>query len=116
MSQGMGIPRIPGARVNSPQGNQFKIQLDVMALPNAKCIKCGNAEFTLRANVKMISPMQSPDGQWAHGVAQWWACLQCGYKFDPSEWVNKRFEDSKKEEATNADKTIVLPDAGSADK
>lgn len=101
MGGGMGVPRIPGLGINKPGGNQFQVKLDIMALPNAKCVKCDCEFFIARSNIKMISPMQSPDGQWAHGVAQWWSCQNCGYKFDPKEWVDKRDADIKKDAAAD---------------
>jgi len=89
--QGFGGPMIPGGGFNKPQGNQFKINIDIMSLPNAKCIKCDNERFSLVCNMKMISPMQSPTGDWAHGVAQWWECSnpECKHKFDSKEWIDK---------------------------
>lgn len=110
---GFGGPRIPGMGMNRPQGNQFQMNLNVLSLPNATCVKCGCEFFESRANIKMISPMQSPDGQWAHGVAQWWACANCYYKFDPKEWVEKHL---KEEENKKNEPIIALPDAGAADK
>jgi hypothetical protein len=107
---GMGFPRVPGGgKINTPQSNQFAMKLNVMALPNGKCVKCGCEDFISRANIKMISPLQSPDGQWAHGIASWWACLECGHKFDPKEWIEKNDKEKKEEPV------IVLPDAKSAD-
>lgn len=83
-NKGMGMPMIPGMG-----GQPQQIRLDLATMPNGYCIKCNNKEFIATANIKMISPLQSPTGQWAHGVAQWWACTKCGYKFDPNEWIAK---------------------------
>jgi hypothetical protein len=103
-NQGMGMPRIPG------MGPQQKIQLDLATMPDGRCIKCDNKEFIATANIKMISPLQSPNGQWAHGVAQWWACTQCGYKFDPNEWVAKmKKEEEAAENAKDAGSAIIAP-------
>jgi len=87
-NRGMGMPAIPG------MGGPQQIRLDLATMPDGCCVKCDNKEFISTANIKMISPLQSPTGQWAHGVAQWWACTRCGYKFDPNEWIEK----TKKEE------------------
>jgi hypothetical protein len=87
------------------------MMLNVMALPNAKCIKCDHEEYEARCNIKMISPVQSPDGKWAHGVAQWWACKNCGHKFDPNEWVKK----NDKDEVPASQTTIIVPPAGRAE-
>lgn len=93
-SRGMGMPQIPGMGIPQQQ-----IRLDLAKMPDGHCVKCDNKEFIATANIKMISPLQSPNGQWAHGIAQWWACTNCGYKFDPNEWVAKNQEgEGKKEE------------------
>ena len=110
MTGGFGGPRIPhgmGGGVNTPDGNAFRFHANVMALPNAKCVKCGCESFEIRANMKMVSPMMSPNGQWGHGVAQWWQCTDCKHIFVMEEWV-------KKHEA-EAESPIVVPPAGRAD-
>jgi len=116
-------PRMPmhgmGGGVNKPTGNQFNMNLNIMALPNAKCLNCDHEEFTTKANIKMISPMQSPNGQWAHAAAQQWICRKCDKPFIPEEWINNKLKEEK--EKGNAEKkadggVIILPDSGGADK
>jgi hypothetical protein len=112
MSKGMGMPQIPGMgnMRGAPQG-QMRINIDVMSLPNAKCVKCGNDKFISVANIKMISPIESPSGDWAHGVAQWWECSLCNYKFNPNEWVENRLKEKPKDETVNRENgAIVLTD------
>lgn len=111
---GFSGPRIPGMGMNSPHGNQFKMNIDIMSLDNVKCIECENELFILNAYIKMINPLQSPDGKWAHAVAQWWACSHCGRKFDPTEWVEKQKEENK-EVMKNAQAPILVG-SGIADK
>jgi hypothetical protein len=99
-------PRIPSGP-NKPDGNQFRMAMNIMNLPNVKCIKCDHEEFALHSHLKMISPMQSPSGQWTNAATQWWKCCNCGYMFNPDEWVKKH--ESEK------NSPIVIPPAGRAD-
>lgn len=112
MAGGMGMPRIPGGPGGIPMGGPAEPSMaSILAMDNAKCVDCGNDKFIAMANIKMISPMMSPNGQWAHGVGQWWECIKCGKKFDPTEWVNNKH---KMENAKDATPILVGP--GAADK
>jgi hypothetical protein len=102
-NRGMGMPSIPGMG----GGQQQAIRIDLATMPDGRCVKCDNNTFVATANIKMISPLQSPTGQWAHGVAQWWACIQCGYKFDPMEWIAKTKKEEEEKETTKNAKDAV---------
>jgi hypothetical protein len=89
---------------NFLDGNQksMNIKLDINALPDVACIKCGEKEFLNFTRIKKLSRTVSPNGQEGNVNINMLKCKSCDWVFNPKEW-----EDHQKANETS-DKVIDI--------
>ena len=80
----------PGYMPPNASGQSPQMRVNMEKISNAGCVKCGHTDFTVKAKVKMISPIQSPSGEWTPAVMQNIVCEQCGHIFKIEEWVENQ--------------------------
>jgi len=82
---------IPGQKGNLPQQpKQVNLNIDINALPDIVCIKCGESEFNNITRIKKLSATISPQGKEGNVNISMLRCSNpaCRWLFNPQEYLD----------------------------